>query len=74
MTRLSESKARSVAAIGEPPREPAARGPASIAMRGSRDGESRLLSTRKYNVLASRTQGDSRVIPAEAGIQRLFNA
>jgi len=69
MTRLSESKTRSVAAIVKPPREPAARGPANEVMRGSREGESRLLSTRKRRAFVSRAQGDSRVIPAQAGIE-----
>ena len=32
MTLLSESQTRSVAAIGEPPREPAAAGAARVAM------------------------------------------
>jgi hypothetical protein len=68
MTRMSKSKTRSVAAIGKPPREPAARGPASEAMRGSRDRESRLLSTRKRRAFVSPARGDSRVIPAHAGI------
>jgi hypothetical protein len=69
MTRMSKSKTRSVAAIGKPPREPAARGPASEAMRGSRDGESQLLSTRKRRAFVSPARGDSRVVPAQAGIQ-----
>jgi len=69
MTRMS--KTRSVAAIGKPPREPAASpvAPASDAMRGSRDGESRLLSTRKRRAFVSPARGDSRVIPAQAAIQ-----
>jgi hypothetical protein len=69
MTRMSESQTRSVPAIGDPPREPAARGSASVAMRGSRDGESRLLSTRKRRAFVSPARGDSRVIPAQAWIQ-----
>ena len=69
MTRMSESKRRSLAAIGDPPREPAASPVAPTRSVGiARRRVASAVDTLQSRIRSDRA-GASRVIPAQAGIQ-----